>query len=498
MYSPPEQTGGDPDLIHEGLIYDSDEELAELLVPFLREGVAAGQPTFLALDPEQRDLVLARLGDVEGPSILDSRTRYARPGTALFAWSATFEEALAGGAEFVRAVGHPPVEATLGREERWLRYESLFNRLFADAPIWLICPYGRNHSDEALLRCRKTHPTMVTAAGRAPSPDYFASPNTGAPFATAGEIDGREISSATAAGPAEVVSLRRAVVWPARNAGFSVSDAQDLVLAVTELAHAAIDDSAGPVTVRTAATEHAWYCEIALGKASSTHLSSGRGRVALAVGSIVCDRVELADEAGGSATAVRFVFATPSRTPRERILAAATTLFGRNGIRAATVNAIAAEANVAKATFYSLFPSKDQLVVTWLAGLTDNWVENVIAEIEARAESPRERLHAWFDVLGEWVEEDIAAGSPVLRTANEARAPQHPARDAHREGSRRLHDYLHETASAAGIPDPDRLIEEFELLAQGVISEAARSSTPRAAHVAAHAATRLLATALPE
>ena len=101
-------------------------------------------------------------------------------------------------------------------------------------------------------------------------------------------------------------------------------------------------------------------------------------------------------------------------------------------------------------------------------------------------------------LLGEWVEEDIAAGSPLLRIANEARAPQHPARDAHNEGSRRLHDYLHQTASAAGIPDPDGLIEEFELLAQGVISEAARSSTPRAAHVAAHAATRLLATALPE
>ena len=99
-------------------------------------------------------------------------------------------------------------------------------------------------------------------------------------------------------------------------------------------------------------------------------------------------------------------------------------------------------------------------------------------------------------MLGEWVEEDIAAGSPLLRIANEARAPQHPARAAHSEGSRRLHDYLHETATAAGIPDPDRLIEEFELLAQGVISEAARSSTPRAAHVAAHAATRLLATAM--
>src|SRR5207253_298155 len=85
----------------------------------------------------------------------------------------------------------------------------------------------------------------------------------------------------------------------------------------------------------------------------------------------------------------------------------------------------------------------------------------------------------------------------LLRVANEARAPQHPARDAHNEGSRRLHDYLHQTASAAGIPDPDGLIEEFELLAQGVISEAARSSTPRAAHVAAHAATRLLATPHP-
>ena len=64
-------------------------------------------------------------------------------------------------------------------------------------------------------------------------------------------------------------------------------------------------------------------------------------------------------------------------------------------------------------------------------------------------------------MLGEWVEEDIAAGSPILRTANEARAPQHPARDAHSEGSRRLHDYLHETADHRPADDSTELTREI-------------------------------------
>ena len=51
---------------------------------------------------------------------------------------------------------------------------------------------------------------------------------------------------------------------------------------------------------------------------------------------------------------------------RERLLEAADRLFYRDGIRAAGVDTIIAEAGVAKMTLYSHFASKDQLIAEYL------------------------------------------------------------------------------------------------------------------------------------
>ena len=53
-------------------------------------------------------------------------------------------------------------------------------------------------------------------------------------------------------------------------------------------------------------------------------------------------------------------------SPRERILAAASDLFYRHGIRAVGVEAIAEAAKTNKMTLYRHFPSKDELVAEYL------------------------------------------------------------------------------------------------------------------------------------
>lgn len=59
-------------------------------------------------------------------------------------------------------------------------------------------------------------------------------------------------------------------------------------------------------------------------------------------------------------------------SPRQRLLKAATRLFTTEGIRVIGIDRILREADVAKASLYSLFGSKDNLVIACLERLTNN------------------------------------------------------------------------------------------------------------------------------
>src|SRR2546423_13506762 len=55
--------------------------------------------------------------------------------------------------------------------------------------------------------------------------------------------------------------------------------------------------------------------------------------------------------------------------PRERILAAASELFHKQGIRGVGVEAIAEAADTNKMTLYRHFASKDELIAEWVRGI---------------------------------------------------------------------------------------------------------------------------------
>jgi AcrR family transcriptional regulator len=62
---------------------------------------------------------------------------------------------------------------------------------------------------------------------------------------------------------------------------------------------------------------------------------------------------------------------------RQRLLEAASKVFARDGIQAATVEQIATTAGFTRGAFYSNFSGKDELVVT----LLDDWVNRTVTEI---------------------------------------------------------------------------------------------------------------------
>ena len=87
----------------------------------------------------------------------------------------------------------------------------------------------------------------------------------------------------------------------------------------------------------------------------------------------------------------------PSRRPaRELLLAAAARLFYTNGVAATPIDAITAEAGVARKSLYNNFSSKAELVAAYLEARHGEWLGLYRRRLEV-AGAPREKVLAVFD-----------------------------------------------------------------------------------------------------
>src|SRR5580765_5834658 len=88
---------------------------------------------------------------------------------------------------------------------------------------------------------------------------------------------------------------------------------------------------------------------------------------------------------------------------RERILNTAYELFSTRGVHDVGVDEVIDRADVAKATLYRHFASKDELVLAFLARREELWTrDRVEAGARSAADKPEEQLLAIFDVFDRW------------------------------------------------------------------------------------------------
>jgi AcrR family transcriptional regulator len=152
---------------------------------------------------------------------------------------------------------------------------------------------------------------------------------------------------------------------------------------------------------------------------------------------------------------------------RERILQSAAALFPGGRVRVTGVDALIAHADVAKATFYRHFPSKDDLVAAWLQSSQARWLDIVVSELESRGYTPLGRLIGFWEVMGEWAEGEQFRGCPYLNTLVEIRDPDHPAYSEVRSYIDEVETYLSRTALEAGIHDAPAVGRQLRVLAMG-------------------------------
>jgi AcrR family transcriptional regulator len=109
---------------------------------------------------------------------------------------------------------------------------------------------------------------------------------------------------------------------------------------------------------------------------------------------------------------------------RERLLAAADDLFYREGVQSVGVDRVVQQAGVAKASLYSLFGSKEELVQAYLDARHASTREQ-IGRVLTRFRTPRERLLGVFDAQGQLFTEPDFNGCAHM-TASAAARPGGP------------------------------------------------------------------------
>src|ERR1700755_1963823 len=111
--------------------------------------------------------------------------------------------------------------------------------------------------------------------------------------------------------------------------------------------------------------------------------------------------------------------------PRDRILATASDLFYRLGIRAVGVEAIAEAAGTNKMTLYRHFTSKDELVAEYLRCLARE-SGKLWTELEAaHPGDPRAQLRGWLAVMQAHVGDTEQRGCAVANAAVEVPEKDH-------------------------------------------------------------------------
>jgi AcrR family transcriptional regulator len=153
--------------------------------------------------------------------------------------------------------------------------------------------------------------------------------------------------------------------------------------------------------------------------------------------------------------------------PRERILAAARELFYRDGIRAVSVDTVAAAAHTNKMTLYRHFASKDALVSAYLGQLAaegDSLWETLRQE---HPHDPQARLLALLRKVSQFSDEGSGRGCALANAAVELAERGHPGRRIVEAHKRQQRERLVRLCRDAAYARPQRLADEIFLLLEG-------------------------------
>ncbi len=236
-------------LLHRAMLYTGHAAFLDAAVPFMREGVAAGEAV-LAVAPGPAVDALRSVSGFEVVSFRDAAHWYSQPTRTIAAYSSFIDDHP--GAR-VRVLAEPGWDSGTPDEiAEWTRYESIVNQAFAEVDASVLCLYDRDTTAaEVLDGVLCTHPELLGDAGPHRNDAYLDPPVVYA------EVDRRPLAPVPPDAPAmpvddiDLCALRAFVGGHAEDHGISSARLHDLLVATTEVATNAIRHGLPPVTCRT-------------------------------------------------------------------------------------------------------------------------------------------------------------------------------------------------------------------------------------------------------
>ncbi|MEV6598837.1 anti-sigma factor RsbA family regulatory protein [Actinoplanes sp. NPDC051346] len=254
------QSALDDRFVHPALFYRDDAEYLAGTVPFVRAGLAAGEPVAVAVPPDNLRLLRDSLGvDAASVRLLDMTVAGRNPGRIIPGVLRAFADAHRDVP--VRIIGEP---IWAGRNDAeypaCAQHEALINLAFAGRAVTILCPYHTGSlSPQVLADAAVTHPVLVDDDGERHSDHYD-------PYAI---INGYNTPLPA---PPHAASIRFTFITAARARRFAVETARrlrlpdariaDLELAAAELAANAVTHGGGTATITMWADHRYVICQV--------------------------------------------------------------------------------------------------------------------------------------------------------------------------------------------------------------------------------------------
>lgn len=185
----------------------------------------------------------------------------------------------------------------------------------------------------------------------------------------------------------------------------------------------------------------------------------------------------------------------PVGSVRERLLQAAGELFYQEGVHTVGIDRILEHADVAKASLYSTFGSKDELMRSYLEERF-NWLKARVDKRIEQFKAPNERILAVFDEFADRVASEPYLGCPFSRACAEETPTHHAAREVTSMFRAWRQQLFTELAQELGASNASEMAKQLAMIYDGIATAVWMDRDPSAALSARKVVEHLLSTTI--